>query len=68
MTDEIYRGYANRDLLLARNKRRQQNAAADQTASVAAARRAPSTEGNPFGRRHAGSPRRPASYRTTRSP
>ncbi|NHU42972.1 CopG family transcriptional regulator [Rhodococcus sp. A14] len=51
VTEEIYRGDANRDLLLARNTRRQ-TAAANQATLPPAARRVPSPQGNPFGRRH----------------
>ncbi|WKN60579.1 CopG family transcriptional regulator [Rhodococcus opacus] len=50
VTEEIYRGDANRDLLIARDTRRRQAAAADQPAH--APTRAPSPQGNPFGRRH----------------
>ncbi|PBC51501.1 CopG family transcriptional regulator [Rhodococcus sp. ACPA1] len=50
VTEEIYRGDANRDLLIARNTRRQQ--AADQAAAAPAVRKAPSPQGNPFGNRH----------------
>ncbi|WAM19047.1 CopG family transcriptional regulator [Rhodococcus sp. JS3073] len=50
VTEEIYRGDANRAKLLARNTRRRQTAAADQPAH--APTRAPSPQGNPFGRRH----------------
>ncbi|MDF3312171.1 ribbon-helix-helix protein, CopG family [Rhodococcus sp. T2V] len=50
VTEEIYRGDANRDLLIARNTRRRQAAAADQPARMPL--RAPSPQGNPFGKRH----------------
>ncbi|EKT82538.1 hypothetical protein WSS_A11673 [Rhodococcus opacus M213] len=50
VTEEIYRGDANRDLLIARDTRRRQAAAADQPAH--APTRAPSPQGNPFGKRH----------------
>ncbi|KXF52618.1 hypothetical protein AXA44_47115 [Rhodococcus sp. SC4] len=50
VTEEIYRGDANRAKLLARNIRRQQ--AADQATAAPAVRKAPSPQGNPFGRRH----------------
>ncbi|PQP23419.1 CopG family transcriptional regulator [Rhodococcus opacus] len=50
VTEEIYRGDANRDLLIARNTRRQQ--AADQAPAAPAVRKAPSPQGNPFGKRH----------------
>lgn len=50
VTEEIYRGDANWDLLIARNTRRRQAAAADQPAHTST--RAPSPQGNPFGRRH----------------
>ena len=50
VTEEIYRGDANRDLLIARNTRRQQ--AADQATAARAVRKAPSPQGNPFGKRH----------------
>ncbi|WP_124390610.1 ribbon-helix-helix protein, CopG family [Rhodococcus wratislaviensis] len=46
VTEEIYRGDANRAKLLARNTRRRQ------TVDQAAVRRAPSPQGNPFGKRH----------------
>ncbi len=49
VTEEIYRGDANRARLLARDARRRQ-AAADQPAHTPS--RAPSPQGNPFGRRH----------------
>ncbi len=49
VTEEIYRGDANRDRLLGRDTRRRQ-AAADQPAHTPS--RAPSPQGNPFGRRH----------------
>ncbi|MFC9833701.1 ribbon-helix-helix protein, CopG family [Rhodococcus sp. NPDC127530] len=49
VTEEIYRGDANRDLLLARNTRRQ---TADQATHPPAVRKAPSPQGNPFGKRH----------------
>ncbi|MGW4341043.1 ribbon-helix-helix protein, CopG family, partial [Rhodococcus koreensis] len=50
VTEEIYRGDANRAKLLARNARRRQTAAADQPAPIPL--RAPSPQGNPFGKRH----------------
>jgi len=50
VTEEIYGGDANRDLLIARNTRRQQTA--DQATATPAVRKAPSPQGNPFGRRH----------------
>ncbi|QQZ19511.1 ribbon-helix-helix protein, CopG family [Rhodococcus sp. 21391] len=50
VTEEIYRGDANRARLLARDTRRRQAAAADQPAHTPT--RAPSPQGNPFGRRH----------------
>ncbi|MFD7010829.1 ribbon-helix-helix protein, CopG family [Rhodococcus jostii] len=50
VTEEIYRGDANRDQLIARNTRRQQTAAADPPAHMPL--RAPSPQGNPFGKRH----------------
>ena len=50
MTEEIDRRDANRDLLLARNTRRQ---TADQATAARAVRKAPSPQGNPFGKRHA---------------
>ena len=49
VTEEIYRGDANRDLLIARNTRRQ---TADQDTAARAVRKAPSPQGNPFGHRH----------------
>ncbi|BAH56048.1 CopG family transcriptional regulator [Rhodococcus opacus] len=49
VTEEIYRGDANRDKLLARNTRRQ---TADQATAAPAVRTAPSPQGNPFGKRH----------------
>jgi predicted transcriptional regulator len=49
VTEEIYRGDANRDLLLARNTRRQ---TADQDTAAPPVRKAPSPQGNPFGKRH----------------
>ncbi|MDH6292040.1 putative transcriptional regulator [Rhodococcus opacus] len=52
VTEEIYRGDANRGKLLARNTRRQQTAAADPTTRGPAVRKAPSPQGNPFGKRH----------------
>ncbi|NDV07957.1 ribbon-helix-helix protein, CopG family [Rhodococcus sp. IEGM 248] len=51
VTEEIYRGDANRDLLIARNTRRQ-TAAANQATAAPAVRKAPSPQGNPFGKRH----------------
>ena len=51
VTEEIYRGDAIRDLLIARNTRRQ-TAAANQATHPPAARRVPSPQGNPFGKRH----------------
>ena len=50
VTEEIYRGDANRATLLARNTRRQQTA--DQATAARAVRKAPSPQGNPFGKRH----------------
>ncbi|MDH6293206.1 CopG family transcriptional regulator [Rhodococcus opacus] len=50
VTEEIYRGDANRGKLLARNTRRQQTA--DQATAAPAVRTAPSPQGNPFGKRH----------------
>ncbi len=50
VTEEIYRGDANRARLLARNTRRQQTAAAKLPAHTPL--RAPSPQGNPFGKRH----------------
>ncbi|MDV6245273.1 ribbon-helix-helix protein, CopG family [Rhodococcus opacus] len=50
VTEEIYRGDANRAALLARNTRRQQTA--DQDTAAPAVRKAPSPQGNPFGKRH----------------
>ncbi|QYA99876.1 ribbon-helix-helix domain-containing protein (plasmid) [Rhodococcus sp. USK10] len=50
VTEEIYRGDANRATLLARDTRRRQAAAADQLAQMPL--RAPSPQGNPFGKRH----------------
>ncbi|ANS32472.1 hypothetical protein R1CP_39445 (plasmid) [Rhodococcus opacus] len=52
VTKEIYRGDANRVKLLARNTRRRQTAAADPTTRAPAVRKAPSPQGNPFGKRH----------------
>jgi predicted transcriptional regulator len=52
VTEEIYRGDANRGKLLARNTRRRQTAAANQATHPPAARRVPSAQGSPFGRRH----------------
>ena len=52
VTEGIYRGDANRDLLIARNTRRRQTAAANRATHPPAARRAPSPQGNPFGKRH----------------
>jgi predicted transcriptional regulator len=50
VTEEIYRGDANRDLLIARNTRRRQTA--DQATAAPPVRTAPSPQGNPFGKRH----------------
>ncbi|WP_128642807.1 CopG family transcriptional regulator [Rhodococcus opacus] len=50
VTEEIYRGDANRDKLLARNTRRQQTA--DQATAAPAVSKVPSPQGNPFGKRH----------------
>ncbi|MFC9839343.1 ribbon-helix-helix protein, CopG family [Rhodococcus sp. NPDC127530] len=50
VTEEIYRGDANRALLLARNTRRRQTA--DQATAGPPVRKAPSPQGNPFGKRH----------------
>ncbi|SEB66356.1 CopG family transcriptional regulator [Rhodococcus koreensis] len=50
VTEEIYRGDANRDLLIARDTRRRQTV--DQTTAASAVRKAPSPQGNPFGKRH----------------
>ncbi|WP_237727109.1 ribbon-helix-helix protein, CopG family [Rhodococcus jostii] len=49
VTEEIYRGDANRARLLARNTRRQ---TADQATAEPPVRKAPSPQGNPFGKRH----------------
>ncbi|MDV6286751.1 ribbon-helix-helix protein, CopG family [Rhodococcus jostii] len=50
VTEEIYRGDANRDLLIARNTRRRQTA--DQATAAPPVRKAPSPQGSPFGKRH----------------